>query len=113
MVDIHDIGEDGSERLVSKGWLKASHRAIDERRSKPYQPFHPHKESVPVKPGEILEYAIEIRETSNVFKVGHRLQLVIKGADSPYEDPIWFHLPNMKKTEHRIYHDRVNISYLL
>jgi len=113
MVDIKDIAGDGSERLVTKGWLKASHRAIDQSKSKSYQPFHPHTESVPVPPGKVLEYSIEIRETSNVFRSGHSLQLVIKGEDSPYDDPVWFHLPNMKETKHTIYHKKNNISYLL
>jgi uncharacterized protein len=113
MVDIKDIAEDGSERLISKGWLKASHRALDPKKSKPYQPSHPHTESVPVPPGEVLEYAIEVRETSNVFKAGHSMQVVIKGEDSPYEDRIWYHLPNMRETKHTIFHDSNNPSYLL
>jgi predicted acyl esterase len=98
---------------VTRGWLKASHRAIDEKKSIPYQPFHPHTESIPVKPNEIMEYAIEIRETSYVFKAGHSLQLLIKGEDSPYEDPLWYHLPNMRETQHTIYHNCKEVSYLL
>ena len=113
MVDIKDIGEDGSERLVTRGWLKASHRAIDQNKSKPYQPFHPHTESITIKPNEIVEYAIEIRETSYVFKAGHSLKLIIKGEDSPYEDPLWFHLPNMRETRHTLYHNSKDVSYLL
>jgi predicted acyl esterase len=112
-VSINDIAPDGSTRLITKGWLRASHRAIDEKRSKPYQPFHPHLESIPVEPGEIYEYAIDIRETSNVFKAGHRIELVIKGQDSPSEDPIWYHLCNVKETRHTIYHSSEYLSFLL
>ena len=96
-----------------RGWLKASHRAIDQNKSKPYQPFHPHTESITIKPNEIVEYAIEIRETSYVFKAGHSLQLIIKGENSPYEDPLWFHLPNMRETRHTLYHNSKDVSYLL
>ena len=113
MVDIKDIAEDGSERLISKGWLKASQRALDPKKSKPYQPFHSHTESVPVPPREVLEYAIEVRETSYVFKAGHSMQVVIKGEDSPYEDRIWYHLPNMRETKHTLYHNATYLSYLL
>ena len=113
MVDIKNIAADGSERLVTKGWLKASHRAVDPGKSKPHQPFHPHTESVPVPPGEVLEYAIDVRETSNVFKAGHAMQVVIKGEDSPYEDRIWYHLPNMRETRHTIHHTATHPSYLL
>ncbi len=109
MVEIFDLSPDGSKRLVTMGWLKASHRELNEARSKPYQPFHPHTRNIPVEPGKIYEYALEIRETSNVFKAGHRLQLIIKGQDSPYEGPehfreTHFHLLNMKETQHTVYH---------
>jgi predicted acyl esterase len=113
VVAINDVALDGSTRLISKGWLRASHRAIDEVRSKPYQPFHPHTESIPVEPGKIYEYAIEIRETSNVFRTGHRIELVIKGQDAPSEDPIWYHLCNIKETKHTIFHNSGYLSHLL
>ena len=113
IVTVNDVAPDGSSRLVTKGWLRASHRALDEARSKPYQPFHPHTESILVEPGKIYEYGIEIRETSNVFKAGHRIELVIKGQDAPSEDPIWFHLCNIKETCHTLYHHAGHASYLL
>jgi len=113
VVAVNDLAPDGSAHLVSKGWLRASHRAIDQQRSKAYQPFHPHTESVPVEQGKIYEYAIEIRETSNVFKAGHRIELVIRGQDAPSEDPIWFHFCNIKETNHKIYHSKKHMSYLL
>ncbi len=113
VVAVNDIAPDGSGRLVSKGWLRASHRAIDQQRSKPYQPFHPHTESVPVEKGKTIEYAIEIRETSNVFKTGHRIELLVRGQDAPSEDPIWFHFCNIKETNHTIYHSQEHLSYLL
>jgi predicted acyl esterase len=112
-VSINDVAPDGSTRLISMGWLRASHRAIEEKRSKPYQPFHPHTESIPVEPGEIYEYAIDIRETSNVFKSGHRIELLIKGQDSPSENPIWYHLCDNKQTKHTIYHNTQYMSHLL
>ncbi len=112
-VSLHDVPPDGSSRLISKGWLRASHRAVDERRSKPYQPFHPHTESIPVEPGKIYEYAIDIRETSNVFLAGHRIELLIRGQDSVLDDPIWFHLCNNRATTHTIYHSHEHRSYML
>ncbi|MDP2932495.1 MAG: CocE/NonD family hydrolase [Chloroflexota bacterium] len=118
MVEIHDISPDGSRRLVTMGWLKASHRELDVAKSKPYQPYHPHTRSLPVEPGKIYEYAIDVRETSNVFQAGHRMQLIVKGQDSPYEGPEHFrethyHLLNMKETKHTIYHTPQYQSYLL
>jgi predicted acyl esterase len=112
-VSINDIAPDGSSQLITKGWLRASHRAIDKERSKPYQPFHPHTESIPVESGKTYEYAIDIRETSNVFRAGHRIELLIRGQDSPSEDGIWFHLCNIKETKHTICHDAEYLSHLL
>jgi uncharacterized protein len=113
IVSINDVAPDGSMRLVTKGWLKASHRALDDKRSKPYQPFHPHLESIPVIPGAIEEYAIEIRETSNVFQAGHRIEFVIRAQDAPAEDAIWHHLCNMKQTRHTVYRQSGKASHIL
>ena len=114
MVDIKDIDSDGTERVVSKGWLKASHREIDESKSKPYPPFHPHTTSVLVEPGKIYEYAIEMGATSNVFQAGHKIQLVIKGQDNPWEDGIiLYHASNMQETLHTVHHSTDYPSYIL
>lgn len=112
-VSVNDVEPNGVTRLITKGWLRASHRRIDEERSKPYQPFHTHTANIPVEPGKIFEYAIDIREMSNVFKAANRIELVIKGQDSPSEDPIWFHLCNQRETKHTIYHNSKHLSYLL
>jgi predicted acyl esterase len=118
MVEVRDVDKDGQEKLVSMGWLKASHREIDTTKSQPYQPFHPHTRMLAIKPGEIYEYAIEIRETSMVFKTGHQIELVIKGQDAPWEGKEYFrdvfwHLPRRTKTHHSIYHTPKYPSYLL
>jgi predicted acyl esterase len=114
MADIKDIDPTGNERMVSRGWLKASHRDLDEAKSKPYKPYHPHTKSQPVEPGKIYEYVVEIYETSNVFRAGHRIQLVIKGQDSRWEEgDHYFHLNNMKETSHTVYHNDEYPSYLL
>ena len=118
MVEIRDVDSSGAEKLVSMGWLKASHREIDESKSKPYQPFHPHTRSLPGEPGKVYQYSIEIRETSMVFKAGHRIELVIKGQDAPWEGKEYFrdvfwHLPRTKETQHTVYHTPEYASHLL
>ena len=115
---MNDINLDGSERVVSKGWLKASHRELDESKSKLYQPFHPHTRSIPIETGKIYEYGIDIKETSYVFKAGHRIQLKIKGQDAQWEGKtydytIHCHLPRSRESLHTIYHNSEYRSYLL
>jgi predicted acyl esterase len=118
MVEVLDIGPDGSENRASIGWLKASLREIDSSKSKPYLPWHPFVRKSPVKPGEVYEYAVDIKDTSLVFRAGHRIQLIIKGQDFPWEGKAyyyawWWHLPNSTKTIHTIYHTSKYPSYLL
>ena len=73
------------ERELTRGWLKASHRAIDPTRSKPWRPWHPLTRQAQKKviPGEITEYAIEILATANLFRRGHRICIEIASADMP------------------------------
>jgi predicted acyl esterase len=111
---INDIAPDGRKTQVTKGWLKASHRELDGGRSRPERPYHPHSRKLPVKAGEIYEYAIELRDTSNVFRKGHRIELLIRGQSSPWEDfAIFFHLNHMDRVRHRIHHTSQHPSYLL
>jgi predicted acyl esterase len=49
-VNIKNRASDGSTKVVTKGWLRASHRKLDTARSTPSKPYHPHDESVPVRP---------------------------------------------------------------
>ena len=49
--------EDGP---VALGWLRVSHRELDEEKSTPYQPFHKHQREIKLKAGEIVPVEIEI-----------------------------------------------------
>lgn len=110
------------EREVSRGWLKASHRAVDTQRSKPGKPWHPLTRAAqkPVTPGEIEEYAIEIMATANLFQKGHRICIEITSLDLPTgiggatnAEYIPYHICSSKTTLHRIYHDAKRPSHLL
>jgi len=65
----------------------------------------------------VYTYLIEIRETSNVFRVGHRIGLIIKGQDSlSSPDQLvryHYHVSNMETTHHRIFRTPKYLSYLL
>jgi predicted acyl esterase len=102
IVTLRDVAPDGSSRTVTKGWLRASQRELDAQKSRPYQPYQKHTRRETLQPGRSYEYAIEIRETSNVFLPGHRLALDIKGQDTTAEDPIWVHTCNAIPTTHTV-----------
>ena len=81
MVDLVDVCPEGKKRLLSNGYLKAKYRAVNEKMSKPYQPIHPRQAGVPVPPGEVVGYDIEMMPISNVFQKGHSMQLIIRNQD--------------------------------
>ena len=122
IVKLTDVNPDGTQWVLSRGWLKASHRELDDAKSKPWKPYHPHTRSVPVVPGEINEYAIAIQPIANLFKRGHKIKLEIWGCDYPLPEdwpdpmlgyPAFAHLPNPKETRQSVYRTAQYPSHLL
>jgi predicted acyl esterase len=66
---------------VGQGWLRASQRKLDPKRSLPYRPFHTHDEKLPLSPGEVLELDVEIWPTCIVVPKGYRVALTVRGKD--------------------------------
>jgi len=66
---------------VAFGWLRASHRKLDEELTLPYRPYHTHDEIQPLKPGVPVGLDIEIWPTSVVVPAGYRIALSIRGKD--------------------------------
>lgn len=80
----------GRSRSISNGVLTASHRAVDDTRSRfinglRIQPWHPFtKEAVlPVRPGEPMLLPVEIFSTAAVIPKGHQLQMSINSSNLP------------------------------
>ena len=138
IVTLKDVGPDGSvrtaregemsvpdrlpERELTRGWLKASYRAVDPDRSAPGRPFHPlTRESwKPVVPGEVNEYAIELMATANLFRKGHRICIDIACLDLPTGpagatsvEYVPYHLGSSRIVSHKIYRDARHPSHLL
>jgi uncharacterized protein len=67
--------------VIGMGWLRASHRATDPKRSLPYRPWHPHDRAEPLTPGETVPLDVEIWPTSVVVPAGYRLALTVQGRD--------------------------------
>ena len=75
------IGSNDPRVPVGLGWLRASHRKLDPKLSRPYRPWHTHDEEQPLKPGEPVEVDVEIWPTSIVVPPGYRLALTVSGKD--------------------------------
>jgi predicted acyl esterase len=79
------IGSNDPRVPVGLGWLRASHRKLDPKESKPYRPYHTHDEAQPLKPGVPVECDVEIWPTSIVVPKGYRLALSVRGKDYEYD----------------------------
>jgi len=81
---------------VAQGWLRASHRKLDENLTTEYRPYHTHDEKQPLKPGEMVELDVEIWPTSIVVPMGYRIALSVRGRDYVYPGGADQGLSNMK-----------------
>ena len=66
---------------LTNGWLRASHRKLDENLSTPFRPYHSHDEKQPLVPGQPYALDIEILPTSVVLPAGYRLAVSVQGTD--------------------------------
>ncbi|MGZ9262538.1 MAG: CocE/NonD family hydrolase C-terminal non-catalytic domain-containing protein, partial [Candidatus Binatia bacterium] len=80
-VQLLEVDPQGSERLLTRGWLRGSQRRIDPKRSKPWAPYHFHDKREPLSANEIYEFNIEIRPYGIRLRPGFRLAIRISGDD--------------------------------
>lgn len=106
---------------VATGWLRVSHRELDETKSTIAQPWHTHEHEQKVSPNEIVPVEIELLPSGTLFKKGESLAVVVKGNEiiKGNSTP----LPNMKtryehedtvnKGNHLVYTDGDYDSHLI
>ena len=117
-----EIATDLPERELTRGWLKASNRALDPERSEPWKPWHKltRQARQKVTPGKVEEYAIEIFAMANLFRRGHRICVEITSLDlstgvlgATNVEYIPYHVCSSRTVVHSIYHDADRPSHLL
>lgn len=93
-VRVTDVAPDGTSTELTAGWLAASFRELDRRRSRfvegrLLQPWHPFtRESLrPLTPGEPVRLRVEIFPTAAVIEPGHRLRITVSPSDFPHQVP--------------------------
>lgn len=118
VVSLYDVAPGGGETRLSKNYLKASHRAVDEERSEPGKPYHPHTREAaePVEPGAVTEYNVALSPLTLVVQPGHRLKLTIENMESPRDPEMHIHyhphVTSGRTTLHEIYRDDEHRSHL-
>lgn len=88
-VQVADLDTKSKElKFLTRGWLKASHRALDEKQSDysnvdparahfMYRPYRQHTNPIDVPPDEPIDYKIEVWPTAHVFRPGHQLVVIV------------------------------------
>jgi predicted acyl esterase len=94
-VSLSEVRPDGTEYLVTNGWLDLAHRREDRRRSEGLEIVHSftERDRRPVRPGEFVEARIDIPGFAAVFREGSRLRLSIatpgrNHATWEFENPV-------------------------
>lgn len=89
VVKLSDVAPDGQSTLIQTGFLRASHRLFDKRRTtyagkRVLQPFHWHDQQhlAPPQPNKPYRYEVEIWPTAKRFAAGHRLRVTLYSADT-------------------------------
>ena len=91
VVKVSDVAPNGTATLVTQGYLRASHRAVDTTHSQfidgvNMAPYHPHTLAAldaPPADGAPRDYDIEIWPVAKTWEAGHRLRVDIYSADTP------------------------------
>ena len=106
-------GFNPASQLVTKGWLRASHRALDPARSTEMEPYQLHTRPEPIKPGEVYKFEISVEPNAFLFRKGNRIRLEIANGDSPITDVLWTHYYRPDKIgQDTIHHDARHPSAL-
>jgi predicted acyl esterase len=116
VISLYDADAEGNETFLTEGWLKASHRELDEKKTKPWVAFYTHTSPQPLVPGQVYPLAINLNPTAALLKAGHRLVLKISSTDDAPEDLTKVkmnHLSSQTPSTITVYHNARYPSHLL
>jgi predicted acyl esterase len=100
--------------LITRGWLRASHRALDTAHSTEMVPRQSHTDPQPLEPGKVYKFEISLEAIGHRLKQGHRLRLEIVNGDSPATEVLWGHYYRPDKIgADTIHHDAAHPSELI
>ena len=77
--------------VVTRGWLRASHREIDAAQSTDMVPRYTHRNPEPLTPGVIYTLEISLEPMAYLFRKGHRIRLELVNGDFPVSEALWPH----------------------
>jgi predicted acyl esterase len=98
-VMLSEIRPDGQEEFVENGWLRLSHRRLDEQASSVLRPVHTDLQSdaQPLTPGVPVLARLEIQPFDHVFRAGSAIRLSI---DAPGLSLVGLPVPATNGVQH-------------
>lgn len=88
IVKVTDVAPDGSSKLITSGYVRASHRRWDPKRSRPGRPYLPNTGPVVVPFGKPLEYRVDIWDIAHTVMKGHHLRISVSSSDFGNHEPL-------------------------
>jgi predicted acyl esterase len=89
-VTLSEVRPDGNETYIQNGWLRASHRKLDPKRSTAIDPWPTHLkgDAAPLPRGAYTLVRIPIYPVAHVFRAGSRIRVTVQavGGDRPRWD---------------------------
>jgi uncharacterized protein len=89
-VTISEVRPDGQETYVQNGWLRASHRKLNAKRSTALDPFPTHlkRDARPLPTGRYTLVRVPVYPTAHAFRAGSRIRVTLQatGGDRPRWD---------------------------
>lgn len=88
-VTITEIRPDGKEMFVQQGWLRASHRKLDDAQSTELRPYQTHEatDAQPLIPGQQTDIRLEVFPFAHAFREGSKLRMYV---EAPHVKPdLW------------------------
>lgn len=86
-VTLSEVRPDGAETYVQSGWLRASHRKLDAKRSTAIDPVPTHlaKDAAPLPAGKDTVVRVPLFPAAHAFRAGSRIRVTVEapGGDRP------------------------------
>lgn len=112
-VTLTEIRPDGQETYIQKGWLRASHRALDDSKSSALRPYQTHTEadSQLLTPGAATPMRVEIFPFGHVIRAGSKIRVWVEAPTATPE--LWGMAFLPTPAVNFIYHDAAHPSALV
>src|SRR3954447_25480879 len=108
---ISEVRPDGQEMYVGRGWLRMSHRRLDESQSTALRPVHTDlaPDALPLDQGQATFARLQLWPFNHVIRKGSRLRITFDTPATVQAGSSGF-IPLTTPTENSVLHDRLHVS---